>query len=395
MTSKEVRGMRFDLTKEQQQLKQEIRTYLETHITSELLEELKHTPDGGPIWREYIKQMGKDGWLGIGWPVEYGGQGRTPLEQYIFLEEVDRSGVNIPFITLETVGPTLMKLGTEKQKEYFLPRILNGEVEIAVGYSEPQAGTDLAALETRAEKDGEDYIINGQKVFTTMAHVADYIWLAARTDPNVPKHKGISIFLVPTNTPGFSVTPMNLMGERSNVTYYDNVRVSKDALVGKENMGWHYITTQLSLERLMLSTYSKMKRTVEETIEWAKETVIEGKPVFEQEWVQEKLSELTVKIAVLKQLNYRAAWGHGNEKAAHYRPSMNKVYAAELHQEVYDTCMQIMGMYGQLRSDSEWAPIKGKAESHAKKHVVFLFGGGASEVMRDLIARFALELPKS
>ncbi|MBD3107347.1 acyl-CoA dehydrogenase family protein [Bacillus sp. AGMB 02131] len=387
--------MRFELTKEQQQLKQEIRTYLETHITPELLEELKHTPDGGPIWREYIKQMGRDGWLGIGWPKEYGGQGRTPLEQYIFLEEVDRSGVNIPFITLETVGPTLMKLGTEKQKEYFLPRILKGEVEIAVGYSEPQAGTDLAALETRAEKDGDDYIINGQKVFTTMAHVSDYIWLAARTDPNVPKHKGISIFLVPTNAPGFSVTPMNLMGERSNVSYYDNVRVSKDALVGEENMGWQYITTQLSLERLMLSTYSKMKRTVEETIEWAKETVVDGKTVFEQDWVQEKLSELIVKITVLKHLNYRAAWGHSNEKAGHYRPSMNKVYAAELHQEVYDTCMQIMGMYGQLSSDSKWAPIKGRAESHAKKHVVFLFGGGASEVMRDLVARFALELPKT
>ncbi|WP_042348705.1 acyl-CoA dehydrogenase family protein [Bacillus massiliigorillae] len=387
--------MRFDLTEEQQQLKQEIRTYLETHITPELLEEVKENPEGGPLWREYIRQMGKDGWLGIGWPVEYGGQGRTPLEQYIFLEEVDRSGVIIPFITLETVGPTLMKLGSKQQKEYFLPKILKGEVEIAVGYSEPQAGTDLAALETRAEKDGDDYIINGQKVFTTMAHVADYIWLAARTDLDAPKHKGISIFLVPTNTPGFSVTPMNLMGEKSNVSYYDNVRVPKDALVGEENMGWNYITTQLSLERLMLSTYSKMKRTVEETIEWAKETIIEGKPVFEQEWVQERLAELSVKIAVLKNLNYRAAWSHANEPAAHYRPSMNKVYAAELHQEVYDICMQIMGMHGQLLPDSKDAPINGRAAALAQKQVVFLFGGGASEVMRDLIARFALGLPKT
>ena len=387
--------MRFDLTEEQQQLKQEIRTYLETHITPELLEEVKEYPEGGPLWREYIRQMGKDGWLGIGWPVEYGGQGRTPLEQYIFLEEVDRSGVIIPFITLETVGPTLMKLGSKQQKEYFLPKILRGEVEIAVGYSEPQAGTDLAALETRAEKDGDDYIINGQKVFTTMAHVADYIWLAARTDPSAPKHRGISIFLVPTNTPGFSVTPMNLMGEKSNVSYYDNVRVSKDALVGEENMGWHYITTQLSLERLMLSTYSKMERTVEETIEWAKDTIIEGKTVFEKEWVQERLAELTVKIAVLKNLNYRAAWSHTNEPAAHYRPAMNKVYAAELHQEVYDTCMQIMGMYGQLLPDAYQAPIKGRAAALAQKQVVYLFGGGASEVMRDLVARFALGLPKT
>ncbi|MGM9943834.1 MAG: acyl-CoA dehydrogenase family protein, partial [Lysinibacillus sp.] len=221
--------MRFDLTQEQEQLQTELRNYLQEQITEELLEEVKVTPEGGPLWKKYIQKLGEDGWLGVGWPVEYGGQGRTPLEQYIFLEEIDRTGVNIPFITLETVGPTLMKLGSEEQKQYFLPKILKGEVEIAIGYSEPQAGTDLAALETRAVRDGDEYIINGQKIFTTNAHLADYIWLAARTNPDVPKHKGISIFLVPTAAEGFSVTPMALMGEATNVTYYENVRVPASA----------------------------------------------------------------------------------------------------------------------------------------------------------------------
>ncbi len=387
--------MRFELTEEQQQLKKEIRSYLEERITPELLDELKGNPDGGPLWKKYIRELGKDGWLGIGWPAEYGGQGRTPLEQYIFLEEINRTGVNIPFITLETVGPTLMKLGTKQQKDFFLPKILMGEIEVAVGYSEPQAGTDLAALETRAIRDGGSYVITGQKVFTTNAHMADYIWLAARTDLDAPKHKGISIFLVPTNLPGFSVTPMQLMGERSNVTYYEDVRVPLDALVGEENKGWGYITTQLSLERLMLSTYSRMRRMVEETADWARETIIDGERVIEKDWVRTSLAELNMNIDVLKMLNYRAAWAHGNETSAPYRPSMNKVFAAELNQKVYDTCFQLMSMFGQLNSESDWAVAGGSAERYSKSQLVYLFGGGASEVQRDLVARFGLGMPKS
>lgn len=387
--------MRFDLTEEQRQLKYEIRSYLEEHITPELLEEVKENPSGGPLWKEYIQKLGDAGWLGIGWPVEYGGQGKTAFEQYIFLEEIERTGVPIPFITLETVGPTLMKLGTEEQKSYFLPKILKGEVEVAIGYSEPQAGTDLAALQTRAVKDGDSYVINGQKVFTTNAHIADYIWLAARTDPDAPKHKGISIFLVPTDTPGFSVTPTHLMGEKTNSTYYDNVRVPLSALVGEENKGWQYITTQLSLERLMLSTYSQMERMVEETIEWANETIVDGVRVIDNPSVRDRLAELEVDIEVLRLLNYRAAWSHENEREAPFRPSMNKVFSSELNQKVFDTCMQIMGMFGQLEADSDWAIANGRATKYSKSRLVYLFGGGANDVQRDLVARFGLGLQKS
>lgn len=387
--------MQFELTEKQQKLQKELRQYLDTHITEELLAEVKITPEGGPHWKNYIHQMGKDGWLGVGWPTEYGGQGLTPLEQYIFLEEIDRTMVNIPFITLETVGPTLMKVGSQEQKDYFLPKILRGEVEIAIGYSEPQAGTDLASLETRAVRDGDEYVINGQKIFTTNAHLADYIWLAARTNVDVPKHKGISIFLVPTSAPGYSCTPMTLMGEATNVTYYDNVRIPASAIIGEENKGWQYIMSQLSLERLMLSTFSLMERTVEETIEFAHETVIEGERVIDRPEVQQQIAELKMKIEVLRLMNYRAAWGHDNDTELPFRPSMNKVFSADLQQEVYDKCMQIMGLFGQVSSGSEWAVKDGVAERYAQKRLVLLFGGGANDVQRDLVARFALGLQKS
>lgn len=386
--------MRFELTEEQQQLQQEIRAYLQEAITDELVEEQKDNLHG-PIWRNYIKKLGEDGWLGVGWPKEYGGQGRTALEQYLFIEEIDRTGIQIPFITLETVGPTLMKLGSEEQKQFFLPKILKGEVEIAIGYSEPEAGTDLAALETRAVREGDEYVINGQKIFTTNAHIADYIWLAARTDPKAPKHKGISIFLVPTNTPGYSCTPMTLMGEETNVTYYENVRIPASALVGEENKGWQYITQQLSLERLMLSSYSRIERMVEETIAFAKETVIDGERIIERPQVQFDIAEMTMQLEVLKLLNLRAAWAHGNIEEPPFRPSMNKVYAAEVNQFVFDKCMQILSLYGQVRDGSIYTIADGNAQKYAQSRVVYLFGGGANDVQRDLIARFGLGLSKS
>ncbi len=197
--------------------------------------------------------MGADGWLGIGWPVEVGGRARPAIEQYIFFDEVQRAGFPIPFLTLCTVGPTLMKYGTEEQRAKMLPAILRGELHFAIGYSEPEAGTDLASLKTRAVRDGDDYVIHGQKVFTSLAEYADYIWLAVRTDPDAPKHKGISILMVDTRLPGFSLTPIHTLGgNRTNATYYDGVRVPVSMRVGRENEGWKLITTQLNHERVAL-----------------------------------------------------------------------------------------------------------------------------------------------
>ena len=214
--------------------------------------------------------MAADGWVGIGWPKEYGGQGRTPIEQFIFFDESMRAGAPVPMLTINSVAPTIMRYGSQEQKEFFLPKILAGEIHFAIGYTEPDAGTDLASLRTRAVRDGDEYVINGQKIFTSLATDADYVWLAVRTDPNVKKHKGISIIIVPTDTPGFKAEPIsNMGGFNTNVTFYEDVRVPVGNLVGEENEGWNLITNQLNHERVTLCARGIVERQLEDVIEWA------------------------------------------------------------------------------------------------------------------------------
>ncbi len=239
--------MQIAYTPEQEALQQELRSYFSELMTPEVEAEVSAGESGGPACLAAVRKMGADGWLGIGWPKEYGGQGRGELEQYIFTNEAWRSGVPIPFLTINTVGKTIMQFGSEEQKAKFLPKILAGELHFSIGYTEPGSGTDLASLRTAAVKDGDEWVINGQKIYTSLASYADYIWLAARTDADAPKHKGISIFLVPTTDPGFSYTKIHTMVNASTFnTYYSDVRVGDDAVVYGVNRGWDLITNQLN-----------------------------------------------------------------------------------------------------------------------------------------------------
>ena len=213
--------MHLALTGQQQELKDELRSYF-----VRLVDEVEGTGDGEPTYTRYIRRMGEDGWLGLGWPVEYGGQARGAIDQMIFVEESHWAGVPLPLLTLNSVGPTLMALGTDEQKNRILPGILRGEVHFSIGYTEPSAGTDLASLKTRAVRDGEEYVITGEKLYTSAIQYADYVWLAARTDPDAPKHKGLSVFIVPTNASGFHWTPLRTTaGDFTSTTFYDDVRV--------------------------------------------------------------------------------------------------------------------------------------------------------------------------
>ncbi|MGH9024827.1 MAG: acyl-CoA dehydrogenase family protein, partial [Acidimicrobiia bacterium] len=261
-------------TDEQQALRKELRAYFDRLLTPAVREELGQPGEGSPAYVEIVRQMGADGWLGIGWPEEYGGQGRSAIDQFIFFFEVSRAGAPFPFVTLNTVGPTLMAFGSEAQKKKFLPGILAGEIHFAIGYTEPESGTDLASLRTRAVLDGEEWVINGNKVFTSGANQADYIWLACRTDPDAPKHKGISMIIVPTDTPGFKWTPIVTVGSNTTTaTYYDDVRVPKDNLVGDVNAGWRLITNQLNHERVGLAANTAIAfRLWESALDWARET---------------------------------------------------------------------------------------------------------------------------
>jgi alkylation response protein AidB-like acyl-CoA dehydrogenase len=383
--------MDLGLTTAQQELKEEVRAYF-----VRLVDEVEGTVSEESTYIRYIRRMGADGWLGLGWPVEYGGQARGPIEQMIFVEESHWAGVPLPLLTLNSVGPTLMALGTDEQKKRILPGILEGRVHFSIGYSEPSAGTDLAALQTRAVRDGDEYVINGQKIYTSAIHYADYIWLAARTDPDVPKHKGLSVFIVPVDSPGFSWTPLPIIaGDITSSTFYDDVRVPVDNLVGQENQGWKLITNQLNHERVALCPASGLLRSLTDVRRWAQEHALgDGRKVIDQEWVQLHLARVHAKIEVLKLLNWKVAWAAGkglNPADA----SATKVYGTELALEVYRTLMEVVGQAGYLVEGSPGAVLRGQLERNARSQTIFTFGGGTNEVQRDIIAMVGLGMPRA
>lgn len=394
--------MDFQLTEAQQQLEREVVAYLEKHVTPELEEELLRQQEGGspdthPHFARLMRQLGRDGWLGLAWPKKYGGQERDAVDQYIFFDTIaGYYRVPIPFLAINAIGSTIMRSGTEEQKNRFLPPLLRGELNIAVGYTEPGAGSDLASLKTRAVREGDHYVINGQKVFTSLAHFCDYIWLAARTDPAAKKHKGISIFMVDTRLPGVTIRPLRTMGGfRTNVTFYDNVRVPAECLIGEENRGWTYINSQLAMERIGLVPHSRMRRVLEEMIAWTKNTRIDGRRVFDESWVRERLADLTARTEVLRLFNFRAAKliTQGVEPFA--EAAMTKVYGSELFQSVAGTCMDIMGLIGGMQPPSDISPARGIFQRDFVAMRLLTFGGGTNEVLKDMIAISGLGMPPS
>ena len=391
--------MDLELTPEQRQLEKEVYAYFHNRVTPELEKERETLPEGdGPLCMEFVRQLGRDGWMGIGWPQEYGGQGRSPIEQYIFFDlALGYFRVTIPMLALMTVGPTLMKVGTEEQKKKFLPPILRGELSIAIAYTEPEAGTDLFSLKTMAVRDGDDYVINGQKIFTSMGHCCDYFWLAVRTDPDISKkHRGISIFMVDAKSPGITIEPMQLMGHfRSNQEFFDNVRVPKESLVGQENRGLDYMIMQLAHERISLVPHSMAQCAIDETTEWARTTRANGTTVMEQPWVRNKLAEMVVETEVLKLLNYRLAWLMAQGVSPHVESAMIKAFGSELFQRVHSGCLQTMGLFGQLQIGSKWAPAGGWVARVTEMVLMLTFGGGTNEVMKDMMAMMGLGQMKS
>ena len=366
-------------------------------MTPELVAELHSTEAGGPLYRAALTELGRKGWLGIGWPEKYGGQGRSPMEQFIFADEVQRAGFPLPFLTINTVGPALARFGTDAQRDEFLPRILRGEIHFSIGYTEPSAGTDLAALETRAERDGDHYVINGQKVFTSLADHADYIWLAARTDPDAPKHKGISIFIVDVNLPGVQITPTRTMGENQvATTFYADVRVPAGCLVGNENGGWNLITTQLNHERVSLVSVGISERLLEETTRWAADTVLpDGSRWLDRPWVRRNLASVEAHIEVMRLMNWKQAWQMGRGALDPAQASALKVFGSEFYVEGYRLLMEVLGQSGCLRSGSPGAALAGRVERMYRSILVLTFGGGTNEVQRDIISTVGLGLPRA
>ena len=387
--------MFVDLTSEEKALRDELRAYFAELVTDELRRELRDSEGGGPEYRRILGQLGRDGWLGIGWPRQYGGQGRSPIEQYIFAEEIQRAGFPLPFLTLGTVGPTIMQFGTEEQKERFLPPILLGELHFAIGYTEPEAGTDLASLRTTAVRDGDEYVVNGTKVYTSLADHADYIWLAARTDPEAPKHRGISILVIPTDAPGYRWTPIHTMAAaRTTATYYENVRVPVGNRIGPENQGWSLIVSQLNHERVSLFNAGPMQGIFDEVLEWARETrLADGRRVIDQPWVKLHLARFQAHLEVLRLMNWKQAWAltQGNLHPA--EASAVKVYGSEFTVEGYKLLMEVVGEAACLAEGSPRAVVRGLLERMYRTSLILTFGAGTNEVQRDIIAMAGLGMP--
>jgi alkylation response protein AidB-like acyl-CoA dehydrogenase len=387
--------MHLDFTPEQKAFQAEIRKYFDEMMTAELIDEIRGSGEGGgPLYQKALRQMGSDGLLGVGWPKEYGGKGRSLIDQYIFADEVQRAGYPLPFLTLGTVGPTLMRYGSDEQKNWFLPRILRGELHIAIGYSEPDAGTDLASLKTSALRVGEKWVINGQKMWTSLANYADFVWLAARTDPGVKKHRGISMFLVPTTAPGFKISPiMTVGGVRTNATFYDDVEVPLDALIGGENNGWSLITGQLNHERVSLSNVGPLHRLLSEVTEWARSAKRGSGKVIDQPWVQSNLAKCLAKIEVLRLMNWKQAWASTQGSLNPADSSAIKVFGSEFYIEGYRLLLEVLGSHATLLGDSPGAVLRGRVDSSYRNSLILTFGGGTNEVQRDIIAMAGLQMP--
>lgn len=380
--------MYLDLSPETKALRSRLREYFAELISESDRRDLVTQTEGGPTFSRLLRQMGSDGWLGLGWPVEYGGSGEDPEALYVFYDEVIRANAPLSLVTLNTVGPALMKHGTQAQKDYYLPRILSGELTFAIGYTEPDAGTDLAALRTQARVEGDELVINGNKIFTSAGIYADWVWLAVRTDPDAPRHKGLSVVLVPTDTPGFSATEIHTVGGIStSATYYEDVRVPLTNLVGELGDGWGLITNQLNHERVALAARGGIANELfDEVLDWTKRQPCGDGRLFDIAWVRQTLAEVYARLSAADLVNLRLVADIASGSLTGGDSAAAKIEGTETVVAVYGMLQEVLGARGLLRPGSEAAAVQGRVENLGRRAQNNTFGGGTNEVMREIVA---------
>jgi 3-oxocholest-4-en-26-oyl-CoA dehydrogenase alpha subunit len=386
-------------TCEQRELRARLRGYLADLLTPAVRAELADPATAVTAFRTCIRRLGTDGWLGLAWPVEYGGRGGSAVDQFILFDEIQRAQAPFPFVTVNTVGPAIMAHGTDAQKQHFLPKILAGAVNVAIGSSELAAGTDLAALTTSAYWDGDEWVVNGAKVYTSGANQADYVWLACRTDAEASRHRGISILAVPTDAAGFAWTPIHTLGGVSTTaTYYDAVRVPADALIGPLHGGWDLITMQLNHERVGLAALSGLtERLVEDVTEWARTTPAHpdaATVVFDEPWVQLDLARCRALVDATRLMTWRLVDAVGANRLGPAEASCVKVFGTERAIDVYRLLQGVLGASAHLRVGAPGALLAGEVERAARAAQINTFGGGVNEVQRDLVAVHGLGLTR-
>jgi alkylation response protein AidB-like acyl-CoA dehydrogenase len=391
--------MDFRFTPEQDEWRREVRSTIDSLITSDLREEMESDDDvgPGPAGKHFMRELGSRGLLGISWPEEYGGLGRSLMDQYIFSEEIGGyGGLYTNGTAVNMVGPTIMNVGNDEQRAEWLPKMLSGEVECALGYTEPGAGTDLAGLQTRAVVDGDDYVINGQKLFTSAGHFSSHVWLLARTDTEVRKHRGLSVFLVPMDSDGISVRPLWRMDSgRTNEVFFDNVRIPRQNLIGEPNRGWYHVAMALDFERVSIgSRYTGLMRRLNKLVAYANKTEVDGEPLSRDPHFRTRFAEIGMKLETVRLLSYRTAWMIDQGIVPNYESSALKIVATDLIQEVADFGFELLGLYGQLTKNSPFKLLDGEMEQAYRSGIFLRFGGGANEVQRNIIAQRGLGMPR-
>jgi hypothetical protein len=388
--------MEFRFSESALAFEREVKQFLAEEWGPELRARASESPDAYDIERSFRKKLADKGWLTMSWPTEYGGQARHYQEQYLFQEALNYVGAPGATVAVQQVGPTLMQFGTDEQKARFLPPIARGEVEFALGYTEPDSGTDLASLQLRAVRDGDDYVMNGIKRFTSSAHRSEYVWLAARTDPAAPKHKGISMFLADLKSPGITVKPIwTLGGGRTNEVYWDNVRVPATALVGEENRGWYYAAHALDFERISIFTVAGVRAVFDSLLAWSREKQAGGRRPFDEPPVRSTLADFKVQLEVLQSLSYRILGMVERGEHPNYEASIVKIFSTEMMQRLQHAGTKLLGPYGQLTPQDPRAPIGGRIEQGYRAAVMPTFGAGSNEVMRNIIATRGFGLPRA
>jgi len=349
----------------------------------------------------WFKKLAARGWIAPAWPKEYGGAGMSVMQQFIFNEEMALHRAPRPLhlvIGLGMAGPTIIVHGTDDQKKRFLPGMLSGEEVWCQGYSEPEAGSDLASLRTRAVRDGDDYILNGQKIWTTLAHIAKWMICLARTDPDAPKHKGITYFIVDMKAPGVEVRPLTNMANTHefNEVFFDNVRVPKENVIGEENRGWYAAVTTLDFERSSIGSAVGMQQNVEEIVDFAREHTADHTSALKiNPMLRYELADRMVETQVARMLSYRVASMQNRGLIPNYEASSLKLYSSELSQRIARTAIHVLGLYGQLERGSAWAPNKGRWAYNFLRSVANTIEGGTSEIQRNIVAQRGLGLPRA
>ena len=387
--------MKFDFTPQQIQFQRRLIDFYEKEVPADIYQELREQGDPHDAYSPRLFTMyGERGWLGLPWPKEYGGQALSHVDMGIFSELMGyyRMPTGAYGVTVGVVGNSLIAFGSEEHKKRYLPEIARGEAIFCQGFSEPNAGSDLASLQTRAVEDGDDYVINGQKVFTSRAHKAKYVYLVARTDPAVPKHKGLSLFIIPMDSPGVSVQPMwTLGGGRTNMTYYDNVRVPKENLIGEKNRGWYHIATSLDYERSGMTTIGSLRRNLDEIIADARRLVPHTNPAGRVQWL--RLADLATRVEVTRWLGYRVAWQQSQGLIPNKEASMSRLYATELTQALALFGIQLLGARGILE-EGPWSVDGGRPARVYRASRRVTVAGGSAEIQRNIIATRGLGLPR-